>query len=116
MSMNAQPHLSDDAIIELAREGGLAWIPKLSGPRWVVLAKLPAEERKKICAILRSVLPPTQTDDPADPPGRGDQFYYRIHIFHGDSDSGGAPPQVWLVPERAAPELDALWQNAQPAP
>ncbi|SEA98877.1 hypothetical protein SAMN02982996_03160 [Lonsdalea quercina] len=115
MSMNAQPRLTDDAIIELAREGGIAWIPKLSGPRWVVLAKLPAEERQRIRAILHSVLPSAQTDDPADRPGRGDQFYYRIHIFHGDS-GGGAPPQVWLVPERAAPELDVLWQNAQPAP
>lgn len=116
MSMNALPRLTDDAIIELAREGGIAWIPKLSGPRWVVLAKLPAEERQRICAVLRSILPSAESGDPADRPGRGDQFYYRIHILQGDSDSSDAPLQEWRVPERNAPELDALWQNAQPAP
>ena len=32
--------LSDDAIIELAREGGVAWIPTLSGMRKIVVAQL----------------------------------------------------------------------------
>ena len=32
--------LSDDAIIELAREGGVAWIPTLSGMRRIVVAQL----------------------------------------------------------------------------
>lgn len=116
MSMNALPRLTDDAIIELAREGGIAWIPKLSGPRWLVLAKLPEEERQRICAVLRSVLPSAESDDPADPPGRGDQFYYRIHILRGESDQSDTSLQEWRIPERNAPELDALWQNAQPAP
>ncbi|RAT14029.1 hypothetical protein AU490_13435 [Lonsdalea populi] len=115
MSTNALPDLNDDAVIELAREGGIAWIPKLSGPRLVVLSKLPAEERARICAVLRSVLDRAQSDESSDAPGRGDQFYYRIHIYPGDSDGDRNTAHVWIIPEGKAPaELDALWQHAQP--
>ncbi|WP_368073411.1 protealysin inhibitor emfourin [Lonsdalea iberica] len=98
MSMNAPPHLTDDAIIELAREGGLAWIPKLSGPRWVVLAKLPAEERQKICAVLRSVLPPSQTDDPAERPGRAINFTTGFTFFMAIRTAATRPPRCGWFP------------------
>ena len=31
------PELTDDAVVELAREGGVAFIPKLSGQRTIAL-------------------------------------------------------------------------------
>uniref|UniRef100_UPI003908BC32 hypothetical protein n=1 Tax=Lonsdalea britannica TaxID=1082704 RepID=UPI003908BC32 len=49
-------------------------------------------------------------------PRPGDQFYYRIHILRSESDRSDASLQEWRIPERNAPELDALWRNAQPAP
>ena len=44
--------LSDDAIIELAREGGVAWIPTLSGMRKIVVAQLNEQQKQRIAAIL----------------------------------------------------------------
>lgn len=108
--MNTLPDLTDDAIVELAREGGLAWIPRLAGARRFALAALPADEREKLCSALRDALPAARTPDQPDPPGRGDQFYYRIRI-HYRSASHRAEGE-WLVPERSAPsELEALWRN-----
>ena len=34
------PELTDDAVVELAREGGVAFIPKLSGQRTIALSSL----------------------------------------------------------------------------
>lgn len=36
------PELTDDAIVELAREGGVAFIPKLNKQRKIALATLTA--------------------------------------------------------------------------
>ena len=44
--------LSDDAVIELAREGGVAWIPALSGMRKIVVAKLNEQQKQRIATIL----------------------------------------------------------------
>ena len=57
--------LSDDAVIELAREGGVAWIPALSGMRKIVVAKLNEQQKQRIATILQQSLPLGQAAGPA---------------------------------------------------
>lgn len=46
------PELTDDAVVELAREGGVAFIPKLSGQRTIVLSSLNEAQRQRLVSIL----------------------------------------------------------------
>ncbi|WPD75220.1 hypothetical protein OGM23_19235 [Dickeya fangzhongdai] len=109
---NNLPDLTDDVIIELAREGGFAWIPRLAGPRRFALAEIPADKKEKLCAMLRDVLPAAQEPGQPDSPGRGDQFYYRIHIHYCNTPDSRQTDWVLLIPEQSAPsELEALWRN-----
>ena len=41
------PELTDDAVVELAREGGVAFIPKLSGQRTIALSSLNEAQRQR---------------------------------------------------------------------
>lgn len=110
--MKNLPELTDDAIIELAREGGIAWIPKLAGLRRFALANLPAPVREHICAAIRNALPLAREPGKPDSPGRGDQFYYRIHISYSHPQKNQRADAVLLIPEQSAPpELEALWRN-----
>jgi len=43
--MNPVPELNDDAVIDVAREGGFAYIPKLAAPRRFALSQLSAPQR-----------------------------------------------------------------------
>ncbi len=52
-----EPELTDDAVVELAREGGLAFMPALSGKRQIVIAQLSAEQRQRLVEILHQALP-----------------------------------------------------------
>jgi hypothetical protein len=72
--------LSDDAVIELAREGGVAWIPALSGMRKIVVAKLNEQQKQRIATILQQSLPLGKPPGQPDSPGRGDQRFFRIQI------------------------------------
>lgn len=67
--------LSDDAVIELAREGGVAWIPALSGMRKIVVAKLNEQQKQRIATILQQSLPLGKPPGQPDSPGRGDQRF-----------------------------------------
>ncbi|MDU5500303.1 MAG: hypothetical protein E6099_04395 [Enterobacter sp.] len=42
------PELTDDAVVELAREGGVAYIPKLSGQRTIALSSLNEAQRQRL--------------------------------------------------------------------
>ncbi|MEQ9883846.1 protealysin inhibitor emfourin [Pectobacterium brasiliense] len=107
--MKTLPELNNDAIIELAREGGFAFIPKLAGPRRFALASVPPSERERICNAIRNAAP--QAREP-DGPGRGDQFYYRIHISYCQPQQNQYTDVILLIPEdRAPPELTELWRN-----
>lgn len=109
--MKTLPELNDDAVIELAREGGLAWIPKLAGLRRFVLASVPISERERICRAILRALPQAREPGEPDGPGRGDQFYYRIHISYGHPQQQYAEA-ILLIPEDSAPpELTELWRN-----
>lgn len=108
------PELTDDAVIELAREGGVAFIPRLSAPRRIVLAELNAEQRQRLLDILQQALPQAFPPGQPDSPGRGDQRYFRIQIVWTRHDSAGYADIVLLIPENAAPQgLQNLWKRGE---
>lgn len=110
--MKTLPALNEDAIIELAREGGFAWIPKLAGPRRFALASLSSSQRERICHAIRNAAPQAREPGEPDGPGRGDQFYYRIHISYCQPQQNQYTDVILLIPEdRAPPELTELWRN-----
>ncbi|UQY43200.1 hypothetical protein M1E08_05280 [Erwinia sp. PK3-005] len=110
--MKELPELTDDAVIDLAREGGFAYIPKLAGQRRIALAQLPNPQKERVCEILRHSLP---LGEPADKPqqaGRGDQYYYRIQISYATQQHSG--DIVIVIPDSLAPpELKALWKEGE---
>jgi hypothetical protein len=58
------PELTDDAVVELAREGGVAFIPTLSGQRTIALSSLNEAQRQRLVSILEQAFPRGQ------PPGQ----------------------------------------------
>ena len=110
--MKELPELTDDAVIDLAREGGFAYIPKLAGERRIALGQLAEPQKARVCDILRHSLP---LGEPADRPqqaGRGDQYYYRIQISYDTQQHSG--DIVILIPDSLAPpELKALWKEGE---
>ncbi|WP_409161317.1 protealysin inhibitor emfourin [Pectobacterium sp. B2J-2] len=110
--MKTLPELNEDAIIELAREGGFAWLPKLAGPRRFALASMPPSERERICNAIRHAFPQAREPGEPDGPGRGDQFYYRIHISYRHPQQNQYADVILLIPEDRAPsELTELWRS-----
>lgn len=110
--MNSLPELSDDAVIDVAREGGFAFIPKLSGARRIALAQLDPPQREHVCGVLRRVLPLGEPPGGQNCAGRGDQRYYRIEISYATQHQSGNI--VILIPEdQAPPELVQLWHDGQ---
>lgn len=107
-----QPELSDDAIIDVAREGGFAVFPKLAQPRRFALSQLAAPQKERVCQVLRQALPLGEPEDRQAALGRGDQRYFRIQIHYATQQSSGAV--VILIPEQLAPpELEALWRDGE---
>lgn len=51
------PELTDDAIVELAREGVVGIIPKLNKQRKIALVALTAPQLQGIADILKQTLP-----------------------------------------------------------
>lgn len=110
--MTDRLELTENAIIELAREGGFASIPKLALPRRFVLASVAPSLRVQLCAILRNALAHAREPGQPDSPGRGDQYYYRIHISDNAPNNQADADIVLLIPEfKASEELEALWRN-----
>jgi len=104
--------LTDDAIIELAREGGIAFIPKLRGERRFTLADLPEPQKQRVCQVLEQAMPLGEPEDQAANMGRGDQRYYRIQITYATHREAGT--LVILIPEQLAPpELQSLWRDGE---
>lgn len=110
--MNSFPELSDDAVIDVAREGGFAFIPKLSAAKRIALAQLDPPQREHVCSVLRRALPLGEPPGEQSRAGRGDQRYYRIEITYSTQQHSGNI--VILVPEdQAPPELVQLWHDGQ---
>ena len=102
--------LSDDAVIELAREGGVAWIPALSGMRKIVVAKLNEQQKQRIATILQQSLPLGKPPGQPDSPGRGDQRFFRIQIVSEQHYHS----LIILIPgDRAPDSLVELWRDGE---
>ncbi|WP_411704899.1 protealysin inhibitor emfourin [Edaphovirga cremea] len=108
--------LDPDAVIELAREGGVAFIPKLAGQRRIEMANLDDHQRKRICTVINETLPYAEVQGQACSVGRGDQRYFRLEIHYASEQSFASEPHyagiVLLVPESDAPtDLVRLWKR-----
>ncbi|QKJ88214.1 hypothetical protein PMPD1_3291 [Paramixta manurensis] len=110
--MKPLPDLNDDAVIDLAREGGFAFIPKLAAERRIALAGLPLSQKQRVCAILRQAMSLGEPPSANNPAGHGDQFYFRLRISYITAQQTG--DIVLLIPESQAPEeLKKLWQEGE---
>lgn len=106
----ALPALSMDAIIDVAREGGFAYIPKLAGPRRFTLAQLSTPQREHVCSVLQQALPLGKEADESGHIGSGDRRYFRVEISYSNRQQPGCI--VVVIPEEVATnDLVKLWQN-----
>jgi hypothetical protein len=96
------PELTDDAVVELAREGGVAFIPKLSGQRTIALSSLNEAQRQRLVSILEQAFPRGQPPGQASSPGSGDQRYFRIQIIWTGQNQAHYADIIVLVPEQEA--------------
>ncbi|ARJ42772.1 hypothetical protein B1H58_12555 [Pantoea alhagi] len=110
--MKELPELTDDAVIDLAREGGFAYIPKLAGQRRIALGQLANPQKERVCEILRHSLPLGEPADKQQQAGRGDQYYYRIQISY-DTQHHSADIVIVIPDSLAPPELKALWKEGE---
>ncbi|WPP01345.1 protealysin inhibitor emfourin [Pseudomonas sp. HR96] len=69
--------LHPDSVLELAQEGGVAFMPKLNGLRRIELGQLNDEARGHLCELINGLLPFAQKPEDA---GRGDQRYFRLVV------------------------------------
>lgn len=69
--------LPADSVLELAQEGGVAFMPKLNGLRRIELGHLNDEARGHLCDLINGLLPLAQKAEEA---GRGDQRYFRLVV------------------------------------
>ncbi len=105
-----EPELTDDAVVEVAREGGLAYIPALSGVRKIVIAQLNAEQRQRLGTILHQTLPFGHPPGQPESPGHGDQRFYRLQITWTTQQTD----VLLLIPEsKAPPSLVELWRDGE---
>ena len=102
--------LESNAVIEIYREGGIAFIPKLSGPRRVELSDMSDDKRQQLCQLINQAMPYAQEKENA---GRGDQRYFRLEIYYASAETTAS--LVVIIPETQAPEeLVDLWKQAPP--
>lgn len=66
--MKPLPTLNQDTVIELAREGGFAYIPKLAGQRRIALADITPEQRQRLNQLLNQTLPYAQEEGQPNSP------------------------------------------------
>ena len=102
------PELTDDAVVELAREGGVAFIPKLSGQRTIALSSLNEAQRQRLVSILEQAFPRGQPPGQASSPGSGDQRYFRIQIIWTGQIRRTTPISSCWYPSRKHP---SRWWN-----
>jgi len=103
--------LNEHTVLEVTREGGLAFIPALNVRQRVAWCDLSLPQRERLCELIN----PMASLAPADAgprAGRGDQRYYRIVILGQDPAPHAQPGLEIVVPESSAPpELATLWQK-----
>jgi len=110
--MRPLPSFSQITVIELAREGGFAFIPKLAGQRRIALADITPEQRQRLNQLLNQTLPYAQEEGQPGSPGCGDQRYFRVQISYYSQTLSSEI--VLLIPETSAPQaLIDLWKTGQ---
>jgi hypothetical protein len=96
--------LRADAVLELAREGGVAYMPALNGPRRILLAHFDDARRQHICQLINQALPYAEAEANA---GRGDQRYFRLELRTERT-------LILIIPEAHVPEeLVELWKESR---
>ena len=96
--------LQPDAVLELVREGGVAYLPALNGPRRILLAHFDAARRQQICQLINQALPYAKAEPEA---GRGDQRYFRLELR-------AERTVILIIPESHVPEgLVELWKGSR---
>jgi len=104
--------LTDDAVVELAREGGFAFIPALRKARRFALAQLPEPQKQRVCQVVEQALPYGEQAEKASSIGQGDQHYFRLQITYATHHEAGAII-IYIAEKDAPPALQALWQNGE---
>lgn len=108
------PELTDDVVIELAREGGIAFIPGLRTQRTLVMAQLGSSQRQHLAETLQQSLPLGVAPGLPGSPGRGDQRFFRIEIIRTRHSGAQDTDLILLVPEERAPQsLVDLWRRGE---
>lgn len=78
--MRPLPSFSQITVIELAREGGFAFIPKLAGLRRIVVADISPDECQRLEQLLNQSLPYAREEGQPDSPAAATSviFAYRL--------------------------------------
>ncbi len=107
--MSYRDALDERALIRLAREGGVAYMPALARPREIDFQKCSPPQRQRVCRLLDEVAGLNCTEQV----GRGDQRYYRIVIMPAGEEGEAI---TLKVPEQQAPKpLVVLWKEGPEA-
>ena len=102
--MEALTVLHADAVLELDREGGVAYMPALNGPRRIALGHFDEARRQQICQLINQTLPYAEAEADA---GRGDQRYFRLELR-------AERTLILIIPESRVPEgLVELWKGSR---
>ncbi len=103
--------LNEHTVLEVSREGGLAFIPTLNVRQRVAWCDLSLTQRERLCALINPMASLVPIGG-APSAGRGDQRYYRIVVLGQDTARQSPPGLEIVVPESSAPpELAMLWKK-----
>ncbi|HEY0211280.1 protealysin inhibitor emfourin [Acerihabitans sp.] len=104
--------LNEHAVIELSREGGVAYMPKLAALQRFALCDLSSAQREHLCRLVGRVALLAQHSEQSRTPGSGDQRYYRILIVgHPQGEAQATQAEIKVPESSAPPELEILWKN-----
>lgn len=105
--------LNEHTVLDVTREGGLAFIPAFNVHQRVAWCDLSFTQRERLCALINPMASLVSTGG-GPSAGRGDQRFYRIQILEHDPTQHSPPGLEIVVPESSAPpELAMLWKNGR---
>lgn len=108
------PPLDEHTIIEVTREGGLAFMPGLRVHQRFVLAELTDPRRGRLADLIRQLLPLALGPDAARSAGSGDQRYYRIRIIRHQASPPHDEDYELVIPEsNAPPALEGICKDGR---
>lgn len=102
--------LNENMIVEISREGGYAYIPKLTGLRRIFLTNMQRSQREKFYSLINQLRSYSRGKKPHSPPRGGDQRYFLIKIRDNQPKTGD--DIVLEIPEHhMPPALTQLWRT-----